>query len=152
MVGLAGFEPATPCSQSRCAAKLRYSPCSHCAIHWFGCATEVGAGEVSGSPGIRTVLPVWHGDAMLAPSPEGNHEQPGKKATAPLEEACFEAEQESKCVGTGLTGRVGRRGFEPRTCGLRVRAESFPPVSLHGQKSGLSRGLIVSSSPFVSLE
>jgi hypothetical protein len=25
-VGLAGFEPATPCSQSRCAAKLRYSP------------------------------------------------------------------------------------------------------------------------------
>ncbi len=27
-VGLAGFEPATPCSQSRCAAKLRYSPWS----------------------------------------------------------------------------------------------------------------------------
>jgi hypothetical protein len=26
LVGLAGFEPATPCSQSRCATKLRYSP------------------------------------------------------------------------------------------------------------------------------
>jgi hypothetical protein len=29
MVGLAGFEPATPCSQSRCATRLRYfSLCS----------------------------------------------------------------------------------------------------------------------------
>ena len=26
MVGVAGFEPATPCSQSRCATKLRYTP------------------------------------------------------------------------------------------------------------------------------
>ena len=26
LVGLAGFEPATPCSQSRCATKLRHSP------------------------------------------------------------------------------------------------------------------------------
>jgi hypothetical protein len=26
MVGLTGFEPATLCSQSRCATKLRYSP------------------------------------------------------------------------------------------------------------------------------
>jgi hypothetical protein len=26
LVGTAGFEPATPCSQSRCAAKLRHVP------------------------------------------------------------------------------------------------------------------------------
>lgn len=26
MVGETGFEPATPCSQGRCAARLRYSP------------------------------------------------------------------------------------------------------------------------------
>jgi hypothetical protein len=26
MVGVRGFEPPTPCSQSRCAAKLRYTP------------------------------------------------------------------------------------------------------------------------------
>ena len=26
MVGETGFEPATPCSQSRCATRLRYSP------------------------------------------------------------------------------------------------------------------------------
>ena len=26
MVGATGFEPATPCSQSRCATKLRYAP------------------------------------------------------------------------------------------------------------------------------
>ncbi len=26
VVGLAGFEPTTLCSQSRCATKLRYSP------------------------------------------------------------------------------------------------------------------------------
>ena len=25
-VGMAGLEPATPCSQSRCATKLRYIP------------------------------------------------------------------------------------------------------------------------------
>ena len=32
-VGLAGFEPATPCSQSRCAAKLRHSPYPSTAGH-----------------------------------------------------------------------------------------------------------------------
>ena len=26
MVGVAGFEPATPCSRSRCATRLRYTP------------------------------------------------------------------------------------------------------------------------------
>ena len=26
LVGVAGFEPATPCSQGRCATKLRYTP------------------------------------------------------------------------------------------------------------------------------
>jgi hypothetical protein len=26
LVGAAGFEPATPCSQSRCATRLRYAP------------------------------------------------------------------------------------------------------------------------------
>lgn len=26
MVGVAGFEPATPCSRSRCATGLRYTP------------------------------------------------------------------------------------------------------------------------------
>ena len=25
-VGVAGFEPTTPCSQSRCATKLRHTP------------------------------------------------------------------------------------------------------------------------------
>ena len=30
MVGKAGFEPATPCSQSRCAARLRHFPRSMC--------------------------------------------------------------------------------------------------------------------------
>ncbi len=27
MIGTAGFEPATPCSQSRCATRLRHAPC-----------------------------------------------------------------------------------------------------------------------------
>ncbi len=26
MVGAAGFEPATPCAQGRCATRLRYAP------------------------------------------------------------------------------------------------------------------------------
>lgn len=30
MVGAAGFEPATPCSQGRCATKLRYAPMYRC--------------------------------------------------------------------------------------------------------------------------
>ena len=29
MVGVAGFEPATPCSRSRCATRLRYTPAGH---------------------------------------------------------------------------------------------------------------------------
>ena len=33
MVGAAGFEPATPCSQGRCATELRYAPLSQC-FHW----------------------------------------------------------------------------------------------------------------------
>src|SRR5260370_41928144 len=31
MVGVRGFEPPTPCSQSRCATGLRHTPTSHCA-------------------------------------------------------------------------------------------------------------------------
>ena len=27
MVGVVGFEPTTLCSQSRCATRLRYTPC-----------------------------------------------------------------------------------------------------------------------------
>lgn len=34
LVGAAGFEPATPCSQSRCATRLRYAPAdSQVSIH-----------------------------------------------------------------------------------------------------------------------
>src|SRR5215472_401081 len=29
MVGAAGFEPATPCAQGRCATRLRYAPTSN---------------------------------------------------------------------------------------------------------------------------
>ena len=36
MVGVAGFEPATPCSQGRCATKLRYTPNTKGIIpYWF---------------------------------------------------------------------------------------------------------------------
>ena len=33
MVGVTGFEPATLCSQSRCATKLRYTPKDSCPMH-----------------------------------------------------------------------------------------------------------------------
>ena len=52
VVGETGFEPATLCSQSRCATRLRYSP--------TGAAESAGRGGVmvlhaSGGPGrIRT--------------------------------------------------------------------------------------------------
>ena len=35
LVGVTGFEPATPCSQGKCATKLRYTPksCSTAFVH-----------------------------------------------------------------------------------------------------------------------
>ena len=33
VVGVTGFEPATLCSQSRCATKLRYTPKDSCPMH-----------------------------------------------------------------------------------------------------------------------
>ena len=32
IVGMAGFEPATPWSQTRCATKLRHIPCFLCCV------------------------------------------------------------------------------------------------------------------------
>jgi hypothetical protein len=37
LVGVEGFEPPTPCSQSRCATKLRYTPSGLC-----DCQTQSG--------------------------------------------------------------------------------------------------------------
>ena len=36
LVGETGFEPATPCSQGRCAARLRYSPQKYPIYHYKG--------------------------------------------------------------------------------------------------------------------
>jgi hypothetical protein len=65
MVGETGFEPATLCSQSRCATRLRYSPPSP--LRGFGGRARLGAfsskgllavaptgAEVSGPGRIRT--------------------------------------------------------------------------------------------------
>ena len=38
IVGMAGFEPATPWSQTRCATKLRYIPCC-CVLYWQVCSS-----------------------------------------------------------------------------------------------------------------
>src|SRR5215472_2259363 len=35
LVGAAGFEPATPCSQSRCATRLRHAPLGQDEIGYF---------------------------------------------------------------------------------------------------------------------
>ena len=34
LVGVKGFEPPAPCSQSTCATRLRYTPVSRAAIVW----------------------------------------------------------------------------------------------------------------------
>ena len=34
LVGVKGFEPPAPCSQSTCATRLRYTPVSRIAIVW----------------------------------------------------------------------------------------------------------------------
>jgi hypothetical protein len=39
MVGVAGFEPATPCSQGRCATELRYTPSLQQVIFSFSSIT-----------------------------------------------------------------------------------------------------------------
>ena len=67
MVGVRGFEPPTPCSQSRCAAKLRYTP-----TQWI-----VLPGQDTPGPGVgfhvcrnwiiaRTARPRWENLAFLA--------------------------------------------------------------------------------------
>ncbi len=82
----------------------------------------------SGSPGIRTVLPVQQQDAVLAPSQERHHEQLGKKATAPL-------------GGGVLRGRIGievrRNRFDKpsgspgiRTPNLRIKSPLLCQVEL----------------------
>ena len=46
MVGLRGFEPPTPCSRSRCATRLRYSPTV---------PRQIAEAKVFGNPSNRTV-------------------------------------------------------------------------------------------------
>lgn len=42
MVGLTGFEPATPCTPCRCATRLRYNPFWHFMSILFRAAREGG--------------------------------------------------------------------------------------------------------------
>ena len=50
MVGVEGFEPPAPCSQSMCATKLRYTPApsgaTHINIHDLQCTVkDISAGK-----------------------------------------------------------------------------------------------------------
>ena len=58
IVGLAGFEPATPCSQSRCATKLRHSPeADWCEAPLCQLAGTKGKSSLSGK---QLVTPLRH--------------------------------------------------------------------------------------------
>ena len=71
-VGEAGFEPATSCSQSRCAARLRYSP-----VSWWRSAA--GQKPFSGRLCRLVLLP-----AAFVPQPpgalEGTEAEPDKRS------------------------------------------------------------------------
>ena len=63
LVGAAGFEPATPCAQGRCATRLRYAPTGH--IHHTRipacCSRLRGAHNGAGLPyASRTGGVVFH--------------------------------------------------------------------------------------------
>jgi|GEM_PF-4779063 hypothetical protein len=51
-VGAAGFEPATPCTPSKCATGLRYAPCCfhHSCCHQDRCLLAVVSNPVSSPP------------------------------------------------------------------------------------------------------
>src|SRR3569833_3264250 len=49
MVGVRGFEPPTPCSRSRCATRLRYSPNRQC-YRRGGRATQGARGAAFAAP------------------------------------------------------------------------------------------------------
>lgn len=63
MVGTAGFEPATPCTQNRCATKLRHVP--NCPLHSKQlCGRAPGnclsLGEIAASRGVSLIIGIQH--------------------------------------------------------------------------------------------
>ena len=55
MVGEKGFEPSTPCSQSRCATRLRYAPdpCNPRLVSLLGGAGKKGIQDQKGNNGPK---------------------------------------------------------------------------------------------------
>ena len=73
MVGETGFEPATPCSQGRCAARLRYSPTkrkfyntNHEAEQPLNCQRSF-RGNIKEQRSYRSISGM-HGDVLYTPS------------------------------------------------------------------------------------
>ncbi len=62
MVGAAGFEPATPCSQSRCATRLRHAPSLACRARFLSLVRRAGndfrSRHGKASPAPDTVSPI----------------------------------------------------------------------------------------------
>src|SRR5690554_4446081 len=57
VVGAAGFEPATPWSQTRCATRLRYAPTIAWCTRYMDGGAQAGAGRsIPGRRGPRHVL------------------------------------------------------------------------------------------------
>src|SRR5215207_11677294 len=54
MVGAAGFEPATLCSQSRCATRLRYAPPKASAPVRYHVGSPIGKGKPGGTRRLRS--------------------------------------------------------------------------------------------------
>ncbi len=74
LVGATGFEPATPCSQSRCATELRYTPkpmalpWEGTKVRWLGtnAASKVGLARCSANI-CRSALLYVHTDPFSLP-------------------------------------------------------------------------------------
>lgn len=63
MVGTAGFEPATPCTQNRCATKLRHVP--NCPLHSEqlrdrAAGNCLSLGEIAASRGVSLLIEIQH--------------------------------------------------------------------------------------------
>ena len=65
MVGVTGFEPAAPCSQSTCATKLRHTPAMEAVPHKQQSNYIMSIGSVSSPCGRLTEISEFRGQSVL---------------------------------------------------------------------------------------
>src|SRR5215203_1354766 len=117
MVGAAGFEPATLCSQSRCATRLRYAPPKASAPVRYHVGSPIGKGK-----------PRWLRLELTVAFPAGFHDDGGIEDTRASVNGERFGERSCKTHPPGGDGRPprGRGGAAFRGAGAEFRADRLP--------------------------